>query len=194
MKEEKKQKNMAGRSVMWLGAKLTLTIYPAACSTFGNQKANTLNEAKHTARADFFEQTKIKSWRCHIKQREREWISEWRYQLTLSRKPYHKSWYSKRKQLFRDVVKIFCGCHFIKLHRKDCKGKWAKQEKCWATPFVLPFFPCWWHQHFTRLMVKVHAVYVSSGKSHEATAAHTYSAADYWDSHKSWKMYLSILA
>lgn len=55
---------------MWLGRKLTLTIYLFVCLAFGNHKTNTLNEAKHAARADFFEQTKIKSWRCHIKQRE----------------------------------------------------------------------------------------------------------------------------
>ena len=72
-KEEikKKSQNMAGRrSVMWLGTELTLTIYLFACLAFGNHKTNTLNEAKHAARADFFEQTKIKSWRCHIKQGE----------------------------------------------------------------------------------------------------------------------------
>lgn len=62
---------MAGRrSVVWLGTELTLTIYLFACLAFGNHKTNTLNGAKHAARADFFEQTKIKSWRCHIKQRE----------------------------------------------------------------------------------------------------------------------------
>lgn len=38
---------MAGRrSVMWLGAELTLTIYPFACLAFGNHKTNTLNGAK----------------------------------------------------------------------------------------------------------------------------------------------------
>lgn len=68
---EIKSRNMAGgRSVMWLGRELTLTIYLFACLAFGNHKTNTLNEAKHAARADFFEQTKIKSWRCHNKQRE----------------------------------------------------------------------------------------------------------------------------
>lgn len=62
---------MAGRrSVMWLATELTLTIYPFACLAFGNHKTNTLNEAKHAAQADFFEQTKIKSWHCHIKQGE----------------------------------------------------------------------------------------------------------------------------
>lgn len=43
-----------GRSVMWLGRELTLTIHPFACLAFGNHKTNTLNEAKHAARADFF--------------------------------------------------------------------------------------------------------------------------------------------
>lgn len=71
IKKKKRQKNTAGRrSVMWLGTELTLTISPFTCLAFGNHKTNTLNEAKHTTRADFFEQTKIKSWRCHIKQRE----------------------------------------------------------------------------------------------------------------------------
>lgn len=61
-----------GRSVMWLGTELTLTIYLFACLAFANHKTNTLNGAKLAAQADFFlfEQTKIKSWRCHIKQRE----------------------------------------------------------------------------------------------------------------------------
>lgn len=69
--EIKKLKNMAGgRSVMWLGTELTPTIYLFSCLAFRNHKTNTLNKAKHAARADFFEQTKIKSWRCHIKQRE----------------------------------------------------------------------------------------------------------------------------
>lgn len=46
---------MAGRrSVMWLAAELTLTIYLFAHLAFGNHKTNTLNEAKHDARADFF--------------------------------------------------------------------------------------------------------------------------------------------
>lgn len=82
---------MAGRrSVMWLGTELTLTIYLFACLAFGNHKANTLNEAKHAARADFFEQTKIKSWRCHIKQRGNGSL-DLQYQLTLSRKSHHKS-------------------------------------------------------------------------------------------------------
>ncbi len=43
-----------GRSVMWLGTKLTLTIHPFVCLAFGNHKTNTLNKAKHAARADFF--------------------------------------------------------------------------------------------------------------------------------------------
>lgn len=55
---------------MWLGRELTLTMFLFACLAFGNHKTNTLNEAEHTAQADFFEQTKIKSWCCHIKQRE----------------------------------------------------------------------------------------------------------------------------
>lgn len=60
---------MAGiRSVMWLDVELTLTIYLFACLASGNHKTNTLNAAKHAAWADFFEQTKIKSCRCHIKQ------------------------------------------------------------------------------------------------------------------------------
>lgn len=75
---------------MWLGRELTLTIYLFACLAFGNHKTNTLNEAKHAARAHFFEQTKIKSWRCHNKQRENG-LLDLLYQLTLSRKSHHRS-------------------------------------------------------------------------------------------------------
>lgn len=74
--ERLEQQGKHGRRISrWLGAELTLTTHPFVRLARANHKTNTLNAAKRGAPLTrsvppFFEQTKIKSWRCHIKDGE----------------------------------------------------------------------------------------------------------------------------
>lgn len=56
------------------GTELTPTIHLFGCLAFGNGETNTLKGkgegGKNNAWVEYFEQTKIKSWCCHIKRGE----------------------------------------------------------------------------------------------------------------------------